>query len=74
MAIEDTQTDDAQPIQPVVITDPVISQSMADFLTPGAVVELTPDEAEALGAFEETAFDEAAAWESNCVDHPAASE
>ena len=46
-------------------TQPIISQSMADFLTPGAVVELTPDEAEALGAFEETALDEAAAWESN---------
>ena len=44
---------------------PIISRSMDDFLTPGVVVELTPDEAEALGAFEETALDEEAAWGSN---------
>jgi hypothetical protein len=50
---------------------PVISRSFNDFLTPGAVIELTPAEAESLGAFEETALDEAAAWESN-DDLPAA--
>jgi hypothetical protein len=44
---------------------PVVSGSFTDFLIPGVVVELTPEEAEALGAFEETALDEAAAWESN---------
>ena len=52
-------------------TMPIISESMEDFLTPGVIVELTPDEAEALGAFEETALDEEAAWESNGIDHPA---
>jgi hypothetical protein len=44
---------------------PVISLSMEDFLTPGVMVEVTPDEAEAMGAFEETALDEADAWDSN---------
>ena len=44
---------------------PVVSRCFEDFLVPGVIVELTPEEAEALGAFEETALDEAAAWESN---------
>ena len=45
--------------------DPIISHSLADFLVSGAVIELTPEEAEALGACEETALDEATAWEAN---------
>jgi hypothetical protein len=45
--------------------DPIISRSLEDFLVSGAVIELTPEEAEALGAFEETALDEATAWEAN---------
>jgi type IV secretion system protein VirB1 len=34
-------------------------------MAPGVQIELTPDEAEALGAFEETALSEADAWEAN---------
>lgn len=45
--------------------DAILSTSLSDFGTPGVVVEVDPDEAEALGAFEETALTEAAAWESN---------
>lgn len=45
--------------------DPLISQSYSDILTPGVQVELEPDEAEALGAFEETALSESDAWEAN---------
>lgn len=44
---------------------PHFSTDYADLLTPGVVVELTPDEAEALGAFEETAISEADAWAGN---------
>ena len=44
---------------------PVVSGSFTDFLIPGVVVELTPEEAETLGAFEETALDEVEAWASN---------
>jgi hypothetical protein len=43
---------------------PIISQAMADFGTPGVIVELDPDEAEAWGAFEETALTEADAQDS----------
>ncbi len=43
---------------------PIISQSMADFGIPGVVIELDPDEAEAWGAFEETAITEQDAMES----------
>lgn len=45
--------------------DTILSTSLSDFGTPGVVVEVDPDEAEALGAFEETALTEADAWESN---------
>jgi hypothetical protein len=45
--------------------DPVVSLSLDDFLVAGAVIELDPAEAEALGAFTETALDEATAWEAN---------
>ncbi|WP_247882362.1 hypothetical protein [Azospirillum sp. TSA2s] len=45
--------------------DAILSTSLSDFGTPGVVVEVDPDEAEALGAFEETALTEADAWESN---------
>jgi hypothetical protein len=43
----------------------VLSNSLADLLVPGVVVELDAGEAEALGAFEETALTEAEAWEAN---------
>lgn len=45
--------------------DPIISLDLADFMVPGVVVEVDPEEAESLGAFEETALTEAEAWESN---------
>jgi hypothetical protein len=46
-------------------SDAVISESMADFTTPGVVVELDPDEAELYGPFLEDALDEETAWDSN---------
>ena len=46
-------------------TDAVISESMTDLTTPGAVVELDPDEAELYGPFLEDALDESTAWDSN---------
>jgi hypothetical protein len=45
--------------------DAVLSDSIADLLIPGVVVELDAAAAEALGAFEETALTEAEAWEAN---------
>ncbi|AWK88634.1 hypothetical protein DEW08_21065 [Azospirillum thermophilum] len=44
--------------------DAILSTSLSDLGTPGVVVEVDPDEAEALGAFEETALSETDAWES----------
>jgi sugar phosphate isomerase/epimerase len=43
----------------------VISESLADFTTPGVVVELDPDAVDRAGAFLDDALDEDAAWESN---------
>ena len=45
--------------------DAALSDSMADLLVPGVVVELDTAEAEALGAFEERALTETDAWEAN---------
>jgi hypothetical protein len=45
--------------------DAMLSDSIADLLLPGVVVELDADEADALGAFEETALTEIEARESN---------
>jgi type IV secretion system protein VirB1 len=45
--------------------DAVLSDSIADLLIPGVVVELDAVAAEALGAFEETALTETDAWEAN---------
>ena len=47
------------------IADAVLSEDFADVTTPGVVVVLDADEAEQLGAFEETALTEAEAWEAN---------
>ncbi len=44
--------------------DEVLNRKMIDALTPGAIVELDPDEAEKLGAFHEDALTEAEALES----------
>lgn len=53
----------ARPGKP--ITDAVLSEDFADVTTPGVLVVLDADEAEQLGAFEETALTEAEAWEAN---------
>lgn len=45
--------------------DPVVSKSPEDSGTPGVQVEHTAAEAEANGAFKETAMSEAEAWASN---------
>jgi type IV secretion system protein VirB1 len=45
--------------------DAVLSDSIADLLIPGVVVELDAAVAEALGAFEESALTETDAWEAN---------
>lgn len=45
--------------------NPIVSRDYRDMLTPGVVVELTPDEAESLGLQEELALSEKDAWESN---------
>ncbi len=43
----------------------VLSDSLADLMVPGVVVEVDAGEAESLGAFEETALTEAEAWDAN---------
>ena len=48
----------------------VLSGSLADLLEPGVVIELDAAEAEALGAFQETALTEADAWEANADLEP----
>ena len=50
--------------------DAVLSDSIADMLVAGVVVELDAGEAEALGAFEETAVTEADAWDANAELEP----
>lgn len=45
--------------------DPIVSTSVEDGSTPGVQVEHTAAEAEANGAFQETAISEAEAWASN---------
>ena len=44
---------------------PLLSTRLADLTTPGVAVELSPDEADAFGAFAESALSEADAWEAN---------
>jgi hypothetical protein len=46
-------------------TDKTLRQKMIDVQTPGFQVELTPEEAERLGAFEEDALSEQDAIESS---------
>lgn len=43
---------------------PVVSASLDDLLTPGVMVEVDANVADAYGAFDETALTEQAAWES----------
>lgn len=44
---------------------PLLSNTVDDLLLPGVVVELDAGEAEAFGAFEETALTEDEAWAAN---------
>jgi len=46
------------------INTEIISHNFDDFTTPGVVVEVSPEEAESLGAFKETAISEEDAIES----------
>jgi len=48
----------------------VISSSVSDLLVPGVIVEVDAEEAESLGAFEETALTEAEAWDANADLEP----
>jgi len=48
---------------------PLVSSSLEDLLIPGVMVEVDPDVADDLGAFEEHALSEAEAWESNGDPH-----
>lgn len=50
--------------------EPVVSKSQEDGQTSGVQVEHTADQAEANGAFKETAMSEADAWESNADIEP----
>ena len=43
----------------------VMSGAMTDVFLAGILIEHDPDSAELWGAFEETALDEAAAWDAN---------
>ena len=43
----------------------VLNEKMIDAMTPGAMVEFDPDEAERIGAFQEDALDESDALESS---------
>jgi len=52
---------------------PRISTNLNDFFTPGVVVEVSPEEAEEMGCFEETAISEEDAIEAN-YDLPLARE
>lgn len=45
--------------------EPIISSNLEDLDTPGVMVEVDPEEADLLGAFEETALSEEDAWLSN---------
>jgi len=42
-----------------------LSASPDDMMTPGVIVEVDPDEADAMGAFRETALGADDAWEAN---------
>ncbi|MHB1222101.1 MAG: lytic transglycosylase domain-containing protein [Gammaproteobacteria bacterium] len=52
-------------IKKVARVDPLVSKSSKDSHTPGVQVEYTAEEAEANGAFQETAMPESEAWASN---------
>lgn len=45
--------------------DPILSTNLEALETPGVIIQVDPDTATSLGAFEETALSEVDAWESN---------
>ena len=55
-----------------VSTEAMLSNSLADLLVAGVMVEVDAGEAESLGAFEETALSEADAWDANADLEPEA--
>lgn len=50
---------------PIGRHSPVLSTDYLDLVTPGVAVVVDADEAEALGAFEETALTQEDAWDGN---------
>jgi len=54
-----------QPTASRIQTIPIVSRSAADAQTPGVKIEHSPADADALGAFAETALDHHAAWIAN---------
>lgn len=44
---------------------PILSNRLEDLDTPGIMVVVDPNEADSLGAFQETALSEEDAWDSN---------
>jgi type IV secretion system protein VirB1 len=64
---EEAMSSTKEEMQPALAqrVEPVVSKSQEDGQTPGVQVEHTADQAEANGAFKETAMSEADAWESN---------
>ena len=50
----------------------ILSNSFADLLVPGVMIEVDAGEVESLGAFEETALTEADAWDANADLDPEA--
>ena len=47
------------------LAEAMISTSLQDMTVPGVMVEVDADEAEAMGAFVETALTEVDAWDAN---------
>ena len=43
----------------------MLSDDVADMAVPGVIVEVSPETADAMGAFREDALSEADAWEAN---------
>lgn len=50
---------------PEPVASALLSDTIADLLVPGVMVEVDAAEAESLGAFKETALTEAEAWDAN---------
>lgn len=66
---QENTTMNTQTTETETVTQPIITTDQTEMMRPGVQVELTPDEAERLGIVEETALDEADAWDSNQDAH-----